>query len=73
MARTVSKIIARSDSRRATDKRHAGLRCAAELWVNRRLDMQTAVVVLHLLICNGGKDGICHHRQGPSHHPETYP
>jgi hypothetical protein len=41
--------------------------------VNCRLDVPTAVVVLHLLICNGGKDGIHDHGQGPSHHPETYP
>jgi hypothetical protein len=72
MARKVSKIIARSDSRRATDKRPCmSLRCRT--LVNCRLDVQTPVVVLHLLICNGGKDGIRDHRQGPSHHPATYP
>jgi hypothetical protein len=57
----------------STTSIYSGLLRVAELWVNCRLDVQTAVVVLHLLICNGGKDGIRDHRQGPSHHPETYP
>ena len=73
MARKVSKITARSDSRRATDKRPCTSPLRCRTLVNRRLDVQTAVVVLHLLICNGGKDGIRDHRQRPSHHPETYP
>ena len=30
--------------------------------LNCRLDAQTEVVVLHFLICNGGKDGIRDHR-----------
>jgi hypothetical protein len=35
--------------------------------------MRAATVVLHLLICNGGKDGIRNYRQGPSHYPEAHP
>ena len=51
MVRRVSKIIARSSSRRATEKRT----CTSPLRVQTLgLDVQTAVVVLHLLICNGG-------------------
>src|SRR5205807_1324564 len=54
--RAFDQIIARGDRRRSTDKRPCtsllGCRTLGETpW----LDVQTVAVVLHLLICNGGK------------------
>src|SRR5207253_7100957 len=56
ITRKVGEIIARGDRRRSTDKRPCtsllGCRTLGETpW----LDVQTVAVVLHLLICNGGK------------------